>query len=81
MVLLLGTALILGQAIVLAVLWPYGTVIAFAGTPFGGILLTLSAGLLLKFLQARMKAKRSIEIRQESLQQVGPIEPSSYPRL
>ncbi len=56
---LLFVAALIGGASTVAVLWPYGAVLALASAPFGGSCLALLAGLLLAL--RRKKAARKQE--------------------
>ncbi len=51
MLLLLVAAAFVGELITLAVLWPYGALVAFIGASFGASALTLIVALLVRRLE------------------------------
>lgn len=51
MVILMMISAIIGAAITIALLWPYGMALAFLGAPVGGSLLALVVALLVATLQ------------------------------
>jgi hypothetical protein len=51
--LLLVIVALVGELITLAVLWPYGALVAFIGAPFGASALTLLVALLVRRVERR----------------------------